>query len=149
MANYCRAVTKSLRGTRTNIVKKKTLKLHALSVRVPSICTNDIYIVLLLISSIPPAHGLINYKHTKAKCRHPKNWPVTELCGRCVMCIWVYRLEIQWVTLVFSTQLCDLLPLSPSLWFNSPRLSSVNKYTVYKSTVCKGGGGMEFCASDI
>jgi hypothetical protein len=27
---------------------------------------------------------------------------------------------VQSVTFVFSAQLCELLPLSPSLWFNSP-----------------------------
>jgi hypothetical protein len=32
----------------------------------------------------------------------------------------VYRLEIQSIMLVFSTQLCELLPLYPSLWFTSP-----------------------------
>jgi hypothetical protein len=32
----------------------------------------------------------------------------------------VYRLEIQSVMLIFSAQLCELLTLSPSLWFNSP-----------------------------
>ncbi len=52
-------------------------------------------------------------------------------------------MEIQSVMLVFSTQLCELLPLSPSLWFNSllpcpPSL--VNKYTVYTHTVWKTGG---------
>jgi hypothetical protein len=36
--------------------------------------------------------------------------------------------------LVFSTQLCELLPLSP--------LPCVNKYTVYTYTVCKGGYGV-------
>ncbi len=51
----------------------------------------------------------------------------------------VYRLEIQSVMLVFSTQLCKLLPLSPFLWFNSPSPPCVNKYTVYTYTVCKGG----------
>ncbi len=65
----------------------------------------------------------------------------------------VYRLEIQSVMLVISTQLCELLPLSPSLWLNSPHLppSCVNKYTIqYKrkqDTVCKGGG-MGFWTSD-
>jgi hypothetical protein len=29
------------------------------------------------------------------------------------------RLEIQSVMFVFSTQLCELFPLSPYLWFNS------------------------------
>ncbi len=33
----------------------------------------------------------------------------------------VYRLEIQSVMLVFSTQLCELLPLYLSLWFNATR----------------------------
>ncbi len=50
--------------------------------------------------------------------------------------------------LVLSTQLCELLPLSPSLWFNSPPplLPCVNNYTEYTYTVCKRGGGMEFWA---
>jgi hypothetical protein len=49
----------------------------------------------------------------------------------------VYRLEIQSVMLVFSTQLWELLPL----WFNSPPPPPcVNRYTVYTYTVCKGGG---------
>ena len=46
--------------------------------------------------------------------------------------------------LVFSTQLCQMLPLYPSLWFNSPPhpLPYVNKYTVYTHAVCNGGGGV-------
>jgi len=50
--------------------------------------------------------------------------------------------------LVFSTQLCELLPLSPSLWLISPPLSlceCVNKYTVYMDEVCKGGGEVWGC----
>jgi hypothetical protein len=47
--------------------------------------------------------------------------------------------EIQSFIMVFSTQLCKLLHLSPSLWFNSP-LPCVNKYTVYTYAVCKEGG---------
>ncbi len=44
----------------------------------------------------------------------------------------VYRLEIQPVMLVFSTKLCELSPLYPSLWFSSTPLTlpCVNKYTV-------------------
>ncbi len=42
----------------------------------------------------------------------------------------VYRQAIQSVKLVFSSQLCELLPVSSSLWFIS---------SLY--TVCKGGGG--------
>jgi hypothetical protein len=37
----------------------------------------------------------------------------------------VYRLET--VMLVFSTQICELLPLLSSLWFNSPPPPCVNK----------------------
>jgi hypothetical protein len=51
----------------------------------------------------------------------------------------VYRLEIQSVMLVFSTRLCELLTLSPSLWFIFPPPFPVSKYTVYTYTVCKGG----------
>jgi hypothetical protein len=53
-------------------------------------------------------HGLINYKDTKAKCRHLKNRIVKGLCGRCLteFIDWRYR-----QSLVFSTKLCELLPL--------------------------------------
>jgi hypothetical protein len=41
----------------------------------------------------------------------------------------VFRLlELHSGMYVFSTQLSDLLPLSPSLWFNSLLLPCVNKY---------------------
>jgi hypothetical protein len=54
-----------------------------------------------------------------------------------------YRLEVQSFMLVFSIQLCELLPLSSSLWFNRPPppFPCVNIYTVYTDTVCKWGGG--------
>jgi hypothetical protein len=63
--------------------------------------------------SPPPTHGLINYIDTRAKYRH-----VGKLTSKGILrqvFIRVYRLEIQSVMLVFSTQLCELLPLSPSL----------------------------------
>ncbi len=54
-------------------------------------------------------HGLIIYIDTKAKCRHLNifTWKGTlwQVFNR------VYRLEIQPVMLVFSTKLCELLPL--------------------------------------
>jgi hypothetical protein len=62
-------------------------------------------------------HGLTNYKDTKAKCRHLKKLACKGTLRQ--VFIKVYRLEIYSVMLVFSTQLCELLPLSPSLWFNS------------------------------
>ncbi len=53
-------------------------------------------------------HGLINYMDTNAKCLHLNI--LTQL----------YTLDIQSVMLVFWTQFCELLPLYPSLWLNSP-----------------------------
>jgi hypothetical protein len=42
--------------------------------------------------------------------------------------------------LVFSTELCELAPLTFSLVeLSPPPLPCVNKYTVYTYTVCKGG----------
>jgi hypothetical protein len=57
----------------------------------------------------------------------------------------VYRLEIQSVLLVFSTQLCELLLLFILLsgsTLHTSHLSCVNKYTVYTYTVCNGGYGV-------
>jgi hypothetical protein len=85
-------------------------------------------------------HGIINYIDTKAKCRHLKKLTCKGTLRQ--EFIRVYRLEIQSVMLVFSTQLCEMLPHSPSLWLvqlspHSPFLH-VNKYIVYTYTVCKG-----------
>jgi hypothetical protein len=58
----------------------------------------------------------------------------------------VYSLEIQAVMLVFSTQLCELLPLSGSTLPPTP-LPCVSKYTVFTYTVqCVWGGGVGFWA---
>jgi hypothetical protein len=67
---------------------------------------------------------------TKAKCRHLKKLTCKGTLRQ--VFIGVYRLEIQSVMMVFSTQLSELLPLSPSLWLNSPPphpLPCMNKYT--------------------
>ncbi len=84
-------------------------------------------------------HGLINFIATKGKCRHLKKFTF-KVNSRQVF-IRDYGLEIQSVMLVLSTQLRELLPLSPSLWFISPPspLPCVNQYTVYTYPVCKGG----------
>jgi hypothetical protein len=43
--------------------------------------------------------------------------------------------------LVFSTELCVLLPLSPCLWFNSPHPPFPVKISIlYARIQCKGGG---------
>jgi hypothetical protein len=63
-------------------------------------------------------YGLINYIETKGKCRNLKKLTCKGTLRR--VFIRVYGLEIQSVVLVFSTQICELLPLSPSIWFISP-----------------------------
>jgi hypothetical protein len=71
---------------------------------------------MLIFSDFAADHGLINYLETKAKGCH---------------------------MLVFLTQLCELLTLQSSLWFNSSPphpLPCVNKYKVcIHYTVCKRG----------
>jgi hypothetical protein len=54
-------------------------------------------------------HGLINNIDTKAKCRHLKYLTCKETLRQ--VFIIVYRLEIKSVMMVFSNQLCELLPL--------------------------------------
>jgi hypothetical protein len=84
-------------------------------------------------------HRLINNIDTKAKCRHKK---ILTFKGTLrPVYIWVYRLEKQSVMLVFSTQLCKLLPLSPSLWFNLPPSPVWKSILCTRIQVCKSGGG--------
>jgi hypothetical protein len=54
------------------------------------------------------AHGLINYIDTKAICCHCHPKKLTCKGTLRQVFIRVYRLEIQSVMLVFSTQLCEL-----------------------------------------
>ncbi len=83
-------------------------------------------------------HRLINYIDTKAKCRHLKKF-TCKVTLRQVL-IRVYRLEIQSVMLVFSTQLCELFSL-PNL------LSGSNPFPVWRSILftliqCVRGEGL-------
>ncbi len=88
-------------------------------------------------------HGLINCVDIKAKYRYLKKLTcegtLRQVFNR------VYRLEIQSVMLAFATQLCELLPLKPSFWFNSPHPSpppSLYQSTVYtNSERLEGVGG--------
>ncbi len=59
---------------------------------------------------VTTARGLMNYKDTKAKCRHPKKITCRGTLRQ--VFIRVFRLEIQSVMLVFSTQHCPLLAAS-------------------------------------
>jgi hypothetical protein len=54
-------------------------------------------------------HGLSNYIDTKAKCGHLKKLPCKGTLRQ--VFIRIYRLVIQSVMSVFSTQLCELLSL--------------------------------------
>jgi hypothetical protein len=60
-----------------------------------------------------------------------------ETFGQCFSEFIDRTVEIKSVILLFSTQFYEMLPLSPSLWFNSPssHLPCVNKYTVYTFTL--------------
>ncbi len=60
-------------------------------------------------------HVLLNYIDTKAKCRHLKNWPVKGLFYQSLMT----RDTISHDG-ILDPALCELLPLSPFLWFKPP-----------------------------
>ncbi len=72
-----------------------------------------------------------NYKDTKTKCR--LYWCLIEF----------YRLEIRSVMLVYSTQLCELLQLLPSVWLTFPTPSPFPKsrYIIYSQCVAGRGWG--------
>jgi hypothetical protein len=57
-------------------------------------------------------HELINNVQTKQNVVIQKNCPVKGLLRQ--VFIRLHRLEIQSIMLVFSTPVCELLPLSPS-----------------------------------
>ncbi len=85
-------------------------------------------------------HGLINNIDTKEKRRRLKK--LTRKGTLRQVFIRVYRLEIQSVMLVFLTQLCELLPFSPSFWFNSPPPFPVWISILYTRIQCVIGGGV-------
>ncbi len=74
-------------------------------------------------------NGLINYKDTRAKCRHLKLLTCKGTLR--LVFIRVYRLEIQSVTQVSSTQLCELWTFSLVQLFHLPPFPCVNTCTVY------------------
>jgi hypothetical protein len=55
------------------------------------------------------SHGIINFIDAKAKCRHLKKFIRKGTLRQ--LFIRIYRLEIQLVSLVYLTQLCELLLL--------------------------------------
>jgi hypothetical protein len=104
----------------------------------------ETFIFLSCMSGIPKItkpesymHGLINYTDTKAKCRHLKKITCKGILRQ--VFIRVYR-EIQSVMLVFLTQLCELLPLLPSLWLNPPPPSLCQSTEVQTVCGCEGVG---------
>jgi hypothetical protein len=102
---------------------------------------SDVFILKVAYLSDGFTHGLSNYQGIKAKCHHLKKL----ICKGTLRQVFVrvYRLGIQSVVLVFSTQLWELLPLSPSPWFNSLPLPCVHKYTrIHVYSVCGGTYGV-------
>jgi hypothetical protein len=87
---------------------------------------------------IRTSHGLINYVDITAKFRHLKKLTCKGTLRQ--VFIRVYRMEVEPVMLLFSTQLCELLSVST---LPSPFFPCVNKYTTYTYTVFRGGGGYE------
>ncbi len=89
---------------------------------IPHICTDKRFIDIVdemwweirtnlhdLSDSLTQDHWLINYIDTKAKFCHLKQITCKGTLRQ--VFIRVYRLEIQSIMLVFSAQLCELLPL--------------------------------------
>jgi len=73
--------------------------------------------------TVQPMDYVFNFMDTNANCHHLNKFT-------CKGTLWqvfskVYRLEVQSVILVFSTQLCELLPIYPSFLFPSPPLPKV------------------------
>ncbi len=90
--------------------------------------------------AITGSHGLINDKDTKTKCR----------------LYWCLKKFIDWrqaAMLEISTQLCELLPLQPSLWFTSPPPLPPfpkSKYSLYRQREAgRGRGGVLSCVGDL
>ncbi len=79
-----------------------------------------------------------NNLDTKTKCRHLKKLTCKGLCGRCLseFMVWRYN-QLCWL---FSTELRELLPLSPSLWFNSPPFPPPFPVLLKWHFVCVTGG---------
>ncbi len=96
----------------------------------------QIFYLMLIFSDFAADHGLNNYIKTKAKGSHLKKFTCKGTLRQ--VFIRVYRLELHFnYMLVFLTQLCELLTLQYSLWFNSSPphphpLPCVNKYKVCK-----------------
>ncbi len=69
-----------------------------------------------------------------------KNWPVKGLCGRCLSDLWTGDAGSHvGILTIFDPALWTIAPLAFSLVHLSLPLPSLNKYTVYTYTVCKGG----------
>ncbi len=109
----------------------------------PITFTNVIFYeeIAVLCNLYRAMHGLITCVDIKAKCRYLKKLTcegtLRQVFNR------VYRLDIQSVMLVFSTQLYELLPLKPSFWLTlpTPPPPSLCQSTVYSDSVWLGGGG--------
>ncbi len=100
------------------------------------------FVIKMLLPRAPPppvwlSHGLNNYTVTEAKFRHLKKLTCKGTSRQ--VFIRVCRLEIQSVMLVFSTQLCELLPsplLSGSTLSHPPRTQKKIQNPCYQIRYC-------------
>jgi hypothetical protein len=96
--------------------------------------------LILLLLNYYLDYGLTNYIDTKAKCCHLKISTFKGTLRQLFSCLSEF---IDWrgdtVILVVPTQLCEVLLLSPFLWFNSPPFPV---WIVYMYKVCKRGVGI-------
>ncbi len=96
---------------------------------------------------VPCDHGLINYKDTKAKCRHLKKIdPYRDFSAGVFQSLYTQEIHEQSVTLVFSTQLCKLLP--SLTFFLVPLPLPLFAVWIGILCLCVRGGGMGFWATD-
>ncbi len=99
----------------------------------------------------PPTRRPCRYNHGQLTIKIPKqnvviwkNWPAKGLCDRC-WSEFINRLEIHSVMMVFSSQLCELLPpLTLSLVHlphpSPPPPFTESKYKIYRQCVARREG---------
>ncbi len=85
-------------------------------------------------------HWLINFKDTKAKCRHLKHRPQKGLCGRCLSKFRYKHIDAVSLVGIFDSALWNVAPLIFSLVQLSPPFT-VWKHSLYRQCVAGKGGG--------
>jgi len=136
----------------------KSTECSANSIHTPPLSFANYSTSVLPMSILNTSHRRKNKRimQVNAKCRHLKKWPVKGLRGRCLSKFilyvdWRYPVScVHSIMLVFSTQHCELLPLSPSLYSSTLPPLPVWITVLYTRIECVSGGGgyLGFWASD-